>query len=73
MMSRKSLGVKCSPAKHELEAERPASTDEGAQEKLQQLHCLEEEVGLMMRDVLPCGYTVASIACNFCWVLLSLL
>ena len=54
MMSGKNFGVKCSPAKHrELEAERPASTDEGTQEKLQRLHCLEEEVGVMMSDVLP--------------------
>ena len=54
MMSGKNFGVKCSPAKHrELEAERPASTDEGTREKLQQLHCLEEEVGLMMSDALP--------------------
>ena len=37
----------------EMEAERPASTDEGTQEKLQRLHCLEEEVGVMMSDVLP--------------------
>ena len=35
-----------------LEAERPASTDEGTQEKLQQLHCLEEEVGAIY-DALP--------------------
>ena len=53
--------MKCSPAKHELEAERPASTDEAAQEKLQQLHCLEEEVGVMMSDVLPCGYSQYSL------------
>ena len=61
MMSRKSLGVKCSPAKHELEAERPASTDEGTQEKLQQLHCLEEEVEVVMSDVLPSGYSRYSL------------
>ena len=53
-MSGKNFGVKCSPTKHrELEAERPASTDEGTLEKLQQLHCLEEEVGLMMGDAMP--------------------
>ena len=54
MMSGKNFGVKCSPTKHrELEAERPASTDEGTLEKLQQLHCLEEEVELMMGDAMP--------------------
>ena len=62
MMSGKSFGVKCSPAKHgELEAERPASTDEGTQEKLQQLHCLEEEVEVVMSDVLPSGYSRYSL------------
>ena len=46
--------MKCSPAKHgELEAEGPASTDEGTLEKIQQLHCLEEEVGVIKSDVLP--------------------
>ena len=32
--------------------------------ELQQLHCLEEEVGLMMSDVLA-RVSIASIACNF--------
>eukprot|EP00435_Cladocopium_sp_Y103_P022321 s2031_g5.t1 len=43
------------------EAERPASTDEGALEKLQQLHCLEEEVGVVMNrmnDVLANEYSL---------------
>lgn len=54
MMSGTNFGVKCNPAKNrELEAARPASADEGTRHKLQQLHCLEEEVGVMMSDALP--------------------
>ena len=37
----------------ELEAECPASTDEGTLEKSQQLECLEKEVGVMISDALP--------------------
>ena len=52
-----SESLQCTEVK---KAERPASTDEGTQEKLQQLHCLEEEVGVMS-DVLPSGYSRYSL------------
>ena len=53
-----SESLQCTEVK---KAERPASTDEGAQEKLQQLHYLEEEVGVVMSDVLPSGYSRYSL------------
>ena len=65
MMSGKNFGVKCSPAKHrELEAERPASTDEGTREKLQQLHCSRGRGGTDDEWCLA-HVSIASIACNF--------